>query len=148
MSRPTTVFMANGWYFDMPGLVTPRFQTLEGINRKTGTTDIVDGGDNIKYQFSDQIQEFGQITLARTRDGSVDDYTMDLLVTASLREGATYSGTLYKLNWRKRVFSIGFVGLMFIEDAHPTLETGSSEQYSQRFTAIVHEWLPPVPSLL
>ena len=62
MAKPTTVMMANGWYFDLPGLISPHFQTLEGINRKTGTTEIVDGGTNIKYQFSDQIIEFGQIT--------------------------------------------------------------------------------------
>jgi len=68
--KPTALYVVNGWYIELPGLVSPHFERLSGLSKKTGTVEIVDAGTNIKYKFNGQIIDFGTITLERTMDGS------------------------------------------------------------------------------
>lgn len=139
--KPTDQYVANGWYLDLPGLVSPHFETLEGLSRKTGTVDIVDAGTNIRFKFSDQIIDFGAITLTRTRDGSSDDTALNALVTASLRNGVKYAGALVYLHHGVEVFRIIFDGLLFNEDNLPSFDINSGEKFRTTYQATVDEWV-------
>lgn len=140
--RPTALFVVNGWYLELPGLVSPHFQTLSGLSKKTGRTEIVDAGTNIKFKFNDQIIDFGEITLARTMDGSSDDPVFRALVDASIHFGIKHAGVLIKRHHGVPVFSIAFDGLKFETYEHPEYDVNSGNQLSIRTLASVDIWTP------
>lgn len=139
--RPKGLHVVNGWYLELPGLVSPQFETLEGLSIKTGIVEIVDGGSNVKYKFNDQIVDFGQITLTRTSDGSSDDLVMHNLVLASIRQGITYPGALVKLNNGIEMYRIIFDGLGFKENNYPNLDINSGEKHRISYMATIQEWV-------
>lgn len=126
---------------ELPGLVSPHFETLEGLSLKTGIVDIVDAGTNIKYKFNDQIIDFGQITLSRTADGSSDDAAFEQLVQAGIRTGVTYVGALVKLHFGVEVYRIFMNGIGFKEFNWPTFDVNSGEKLRQSVVATVQEWV-------
>ena len=138
--KPTDLFVVNGWYLELPGLVSPHFETLEGLSKKTGKVEIVDAGTNIKYKFSSQIKDFGAITLTRAKDGTNDDIIMNGLVNASIELGVKYAGQLIKLHHGSEVFRIAFVGMLFDSNAHPSHNINGEEKYVQTFGASIDEW--------
>lgn len=139
--RPNTAYVVNGWYFELPGLISPHFETLSGLNKKTGTVEIVDGGTNVKYKFASQIIDFGQITLSRTRDGSIDDRALNLLVDSSIRIGSKFAGVLVKLHFGVEVFRIAFEGLRFAELNHPDYNTLGEDKLLMQYMATVDGWV-------
>lgn len=139
--KPNAAFVTNGWYFELPGLVSPHFEQISGISKKTGNVQIVDAGSNIKYNFSSQILDFGQISLSRTRDGSSDDRVMAGLVEASIATGAKFAGVMVKLHFGKEVYRIAFTGLKFMEENRPEYNTSSEEKELVQYTATVDTWI-------
>ncbi|MCE7766847.1 hypothetical protein GQL56_29930, partial [Pseudomonas putida] len=67
--RPNDLYVNNGWYLEIPGLVSPHFETLEGVQKAANKVSIVDAGSNKKYQFGTQIIDFGEMSLSRTYQG-------------------------------------------------------------------------------
>ena len=139
--KPKNVYVVNGWYLELPGLISPKFETLSGLSKKTGTVEVVDAGTNVKYKFSSQIIDFGQIGLTRAMDGSVDDNAMDALVNLCINSGQKFTGTLIKLHFGAPVFTIAFEGLRFSEDNWPDLNIEGEEKLIKTYVATVDTWL-------
>lgn len=139
--KPQGLYVVNGWYLELPGLVSPHFETLEGLSKKTGTVDIVDAGTNIRYKFNGQIIDFGQITLTRTMDGTIDDISMRTLVEASIRQGVKYAGALVKMHFGNEVYRILFDGLGFKEENYPTFDINAEEKQQISYVATVDSWI-------
>lgn len=139
--KPSAQYVVNGWYFMLPGLTSPHFETLAGLNKKTGSVSIVDGGSNITYKFSDQIKDFGQITLSRTKDGSLNDKALNVLADASMELGTKYAGVLVKEHFGREVYRIAFEGLCFIEHNRPDYQTSGTEKETIQYVATVDTWV-------
>lgn len=140
MIKPTDALVTNGWYFEIPGLVSPHFNSLAGIERKSGEVVVVDGTTNIMHKFSDQLKEFGDITLMRTKDGSVDDKTMKALADKCLNTGFRFDGQLVKNHNRQEAFRIVFLGARIKVEKHPDLKTDGKEKYDMTYTLSISEW--------
>tara|TARA_Y100000034_G_scaffold29728_1_gene36158 strand:+ start:33556 stop:33996 length:441 start_codon:yes stop_codon:yes gene_type:complete len=140
-TRPTDLYTNNHWYFEIPGLVSPHFHMLEGIEKKSGEVSIVDGSTNIKHKFSSQLMEFNDIVLTRAMDGSIDDESMKELVRLSLDYGQRFDGQLIKMHNHQEVFRILFLGLRIKNVAHPSLDTSAEERYDIKYTVSVSEWV-------
>lgn len=139
--RPSDLYTNNHWYFEIPGLVSPHFHTLEGIEQKSGEVFIVDGSTNIKHKFSSQLKEYSDINLTRAMDGSVDDLTMKALVQQCMNSGFRFDGSLVKMHSGQEVFRILFLGLRIKNVAHPSLKTDAEERYDIKYTCSVSEWV-------
>lgn len=139
--RPTDAYVNNGWYFEVPGLVSPQFQQLEGISKTSGEVVVVDGATNIKHKFSSQLKDFGDIVLTRPKDGSIDDTTMRVLEDQCLNTGFRFDGNLVKLHNGQEVFRILFLGMRIKKVEHPSLNTGGEDLYNMKYTCSVSEWV-------
>ena len=139
-SKPTDALTANHFEFEVPGLISPHFHKLEGISQKSGEVFIVDGSTNIKHKFSSQLKDFGDITLTRTLDGSVDDISMRLLVKQCMDNGFRFDGNLVKKHNGKEAFRILFLGLRIKEVQYPSLDTSSEERFDVKYVCSVSEW--------
>lgn len=140
-TRPSDLYTNNNWYFEMQGLVSPHFHTLEGISKTTGEITIVDGGTNITHKFSSQIKQFGDITLTRSKDGSVDDVAIAALRDLCMDTALRFDANLVKLHHGNEVFRIMFLGARIKEENHPTLSTDGEERYDVRYVLSVSEWV-------
>lgn len=138
--KPIDSFTAGHWYFEVPGLISPQFQGLEGISRETGEVMVVDGMTNLTHKFSSQIKKFGDITLTRPYDGGVDDASMNVLVKKCEDEGFRFDGSLVKMHNGKEVFRILFLGLRIKRVEHPNLQTESEERYDVKYVCSVSQW--------
>ena len=77
--KPQDVYVVNGWYLNIPvpGIMSDGlFETLEGMQKSSGTVDVVDAGTNRKYKFTDQLVDYGEMTLTRPYNGSAADRAM------------------------------------------------------------------------
>ena len=138
---PTDLLTDNGWYIDMQGLISPQFHSFEGLERKTGEVKIVDGATNITYKFSDQLKDFGEITLIRTKDGSVDDITMVALTDNCINNGFRFDFQLVKNHNGNPVFRILVLGARIKSEAHPSLKTDGTGKYDMKYMLSVTEWV-------
>lgn len=139
--KPTDALTANHYYFEVPGLISPHFHKLEGISLKSGEVFIVDGSTNVKHKFSSQLKDFGDITLTRTRDGSVDDKSMNVLVQKCINDGFRFDGNLVKMHNGQEAFRILFLGLRIKEVTLPSLDTSSEERFDTKYVCSVSEWV-------
>ena len=139
--KPTDALTANHFYFEVPGLISPHFHKLEGISQKSGEVFIVDGSTNIKHKFSSQLKDFGDITLTRTLDGSVDDVSMRALVQQCMNEGFRFDGNLVKMHNGQEAFRVLFLGLRIKEVQYPSLDTSSEERFDTKYVCSVSEWV-------
>ena len=140
MPRPDNLFATSHWTFEIPGTTFPNFQKLEGISKTSGEISIVDGVTNIKHKFSSQIKDFGEITLTRPYDGSVDDIFMQTLEKFSFDLGGRIDGNLVKYHNGQEVFRIMFFGMRMKEVTHPSLDTSAEERYDVMYKFSVSEW--------
>ena len=140
-TRPTDLLVNNHWYFEIPGLVSPKFHSLEGIEQNSGEVTIVDGYTNIEHKFSSQLKKFSDITLTRAKDGSVDDFSMRELFRACMNEGFRFDGNLVKMHNGREVFRIVMLGVRIKSVAHPSLNTAGEDKYDMKYTCSVSEWI-------
>lgn len=138
--RPTSLYSANNWYFEIPGMVSPDFHTLSGISRETGEISVVDGYTNITHKFSNQIKTFGDIILTRAYNGSIDDKFMATLNKLCEDTCFRFDGNLVKMHCGKEVFRILFLGMRIKGVKHPDLATDSTSRYDVQYTLSVSEW--------
>lgn len=137
---PTDLFVTNGWWIEMPGLVSPHFQTLDGSGSNSGTVDIVDAGTNIKFKFSSQVLDFQEMTISRTLDGSSDDAAIDVLYDQCVRQGFKFGCSLVKMHNGQEVFRIAFVGFRFVNKTMPSLDVNGEEKFLIQYTATCDYW--------
>lgn len=143
MPRPRTpqdLMVANGWWMEMPNLVSPHFETFSGLGLTTEDVSIVDGGSNLTYKFSNQLKNVPEVTLTRTMDNSSDDLALEALVNACMNEGFKFPATLVKTHNGREVFRLAFVGFKFTTYNFPDFDVNSGEKFTQNFTASIDSW--------
>ncbi len=140
--RPTDLYVVNGWSIEgIPGLVSPHFETLEGLSKSTQSVNIVDAGTNRRYKFPGQIMEFGDMSITRTLQGTTDDAVLENLVEVMMQTGLKLPACqAVKRHHGVIVFTVLFEGFRFTSKAHPAMDTGSEEKYRINYGATCDNW--------
>jgi hypothetical protein len=133
-TRPVDLYTTNHFYFEIPGLISPQFHTVEGIELESGDVTIVDGSTNIQHAFSSQLKRYNDIVLVRSYDGTVDDQAMRTLVNACINEGYSFDGALVKQHFGEEVFRVLFLGMRIKRVQYPTMQTDAEEKLDVRYT--------------
>lgn len=141
--KPQDVYVANGWYLNIPvpGIMADGlFETLEGMSKQSGVVEVVDAGTNKKYKFTDQLTDYGEMTLTRPYNGSAADRAMEVLVNTMIENGIKLPVTAVKMHQGKEVLTIIFEGFAFSAANYPTFDVGSSEKFMVSYTAHCDGW--------
>lgn len=123
----------------MPGLVSPRFETVDGLGISQEDVMIVDAGTNVNTKFSGQVTDFTELTLTRTEDGSADDGALDGIL-ASCLAGAKFNVQLVMTHFSVEVYRVMLEGFRFKSKSYPTLDINGSEKLTVNWTATVDLW--------
>lgn len=141
--KPQDVYVVNGWYLNIPvaGIMSDGlFETLEGMQKSSGTVEVVDAGTNRKYKFTDQLVDYGEMTLTRPYNGSAADRAMEILVNTMIENGIKLPVTAVKMHQGKEVMTIVFEGFAFNAANYPTFDTGGSDKFTVSYTAHCDGW--------
>lgn len=141
--KPQDVYVVNGWYLNIPvaGIMSDGlFETLEGMQKSSGTVEVVDAGTNRKYKFTDQLVDYGEMTLTRPYNGSAADRAMEMLVNTMIENGIKLPVTAVKMHQGKEVMTIVFEGFAFNAANYPTFDTGGSDKFTVSYTAHCDGW--------
>ncbi len=141
--KPQDVYVVNGWYLNIPvpGIMSDGlFETLEGMQKSSGTVEVVDAGTNRKYKFTDQLVDYGEMTLTRPYNGSTADRAMEVLVNTMIDNGLKLPVTAVKMHQGKEVMTIAFEGFAFSAANYPTFDVGGSDKFTVSYTAHCDGW--------
>lgn len=141
-NRPTDLYVTNGWYFEgIPGLVSPHFETLEGVQKMSNSVEIVDAGSNRKYKFPTQILDFGDMTLTRTLQGTPDDAILEATAEAMIQQGVKINCYAVKLHHLVEVFRIAFEGFRIVSMNYPNFDVNGEEKFLVSFACTCDNWV-------
>lgn len=141
--KPQDVYVVNGWYLNIPvpGIMSDgMFETLEGMSKSSGTVEVVDAGTNRKYKFTDQLTDYGEMTLTRPYNGSAADRAMEVLVNTMIENGIKVPVTAVKMHQGQEVLTIIFEGFAFSAANYPTFDVGGSDKFTVSYTAHCDGW--------
>ena len=141
--KPQDVYVVNGWYLNIPvpGIMSDGlFETLEGMQKTAGTVEVVDAGTNRKYKFTDQLVDYGEMTLTRPYNGSAADRAMEVLVNTMINNGLKLPVTAVKMHQGKEVMTIAFEGFAISAASYPTFDVGGSDKFTVSYTAHCDGW--------
>ena len=141
--KPQDVYVANGWYLNIPvpGIMSDAiFETLEGMQKQSGTVETVDAGTNRKYKFTTQLTDFGEMTLTRSYQGNVTDRALEILVNQMIENGLKLPVQAVKMHNGKEVFTIVFEGFRFLSANYPTFDISSEEKFTVSYGATCDGW--------
>ena len=141
--KPQDVYVANGWYLNIPvpGIMSDAiFETLEGMQKQSGTVETVDAGTNRKYKFSTQMTDYGEMTLTRSYQGNATDRAMEILVNQMIENGLKLPVQAVKMHNGKEVFTIIFEGFRFLSANYPTFDIASEEKFTVSYGATCDGW--------
>ena len=141
--KPQDVYVTNGWYLNIPvpGIMADGlFETLEGMSQSSGVVEVVDAGTNRKYKFTDQLTDYGEMTLTRPYNGSTADRAMEVLVTTMIENGIKVPVSAVKMHQGKEVFTILFEGFSFSAANYPTFDVAGTEKFIVSYTAHCDGW--------
>jgi hypothetical protein len=141
--KPQDVYVANGWYLNIPvpGIMSDAiFETLEGMQKQSGTVETVDAGTNRKYKFSTQLTDYGEMTLTRSYQGNVTDRALEILVNQMIENGLKLPVQAVKMHNGKEVFTIVFEGFRFLSANYPTFDIASEEKFTVSYGATCDGW--------
>lgn len=139
-TKPTDLYVTNGWYLELPGVVSPHFLTLSGLQTQSNSVEIVDAGTNIKYRFPSQILDYGELTLTRAYDGSSDDAAIEGLVEECLQRGLKMDITAVKLHNKREAFRLAIIGFRFTNRTMPTFDIVGEDRFEISYTATNDYW--------
>src|SRR5438045_4091980 len=91
---PTGAIGINGFTVEVPGIPNIHVDEVEGLEKKMGLIEVVDGGSNVKTWFTDHVVEHSEITLSRIRDGSPADALFAKLFDAAQESGGKIGFTI------------------------------------------------------
>lgn len=131
--RPTDLYVTNGWYLELPGLVSPHFETLEGVQQTANSVEIVDAGSNRKYKFGTQIIDHGEMTLTRTLQGTPDDVVLDATVAAMIQLGLKVNVVAIKLHHLVEAFRLIFEGFRITGVTYPSFDVNGEEKFMMSY---------------
>jgi hypothetical protein len=141
--KPQDVYVANGWYLNIPvpGIMSDAiFETLEGMQKQSGTVETVDAGTNRKYKFSTQLTDYGEMTLTRSYQGNATDRALEILVNQMIENGLKLPVQAVKMHNGKEVFTIVFEGFRFLSANYPTFDIASEEKFTVSYGATCDGW--------
>lgn len=141
--KPQDVYVVNGWYLNIPvpGIMSDAiFETLEGMQKQSGTVETVDAGTNRKYKFSTQLTDYGEMTLTRSYQGNVTDRALEILVNQMIENGLKLPVQAVKMHNGKEVFTIVFEGFRFLSANYPTFDISSEEKFTVSYGATCDGW--------
>lgn len=141
--KPQDIYVTNGWYLNIPvpGIMADGlFETLEGMSKSSGVVEVVDAGTNRKYKFTDQLTDYGEMTLTRPYNGSTADRAMEALVTTMIENGIKVPVSAVKMHQGKEVFTILFEGFSFSAANYPTFDVAGTEKFIVSYTAHCDGW--------
>ena len=141
--KPQYVYVANGWYLNIPvpGIMSDAiFETLEGMQKQSGTVETVDAGTNRKYKFSTQLTDYGEMTLTRSYQGNATDRALEVLVNQMIENGLKLPVQAVKMHNGKEVFTIVFEGFRFLSANYPTFDIASEEKFTVSYGATCDGW--------
>lgn len=141
--KPQDIYVVNGWYLNIPvpGIMTDGlFETLEGMQKSSGVVEVVDAGTNRKYKFTDQLVDYGEMTLTRPYNGSAADRAMEVLVNTMIESGLKLPVTAVKMHNGKEVLTIIFEGFAINSANYPTLDVNGSEKFMVSYSAHCDGW--------
>ena len=141
--KPQDIYVANGWYLNIPvpGIMSDAiFETLEGMQKQSGTVETVDAGTNRKYKFSTQLTDYGEMTLTRSYQGNVTDHALEILVNQMIENGLKLPVQAVKMHNGKEVFTIVFEGFRFLSANYPTFDISSEEKFTVSYGATCDGW--------
>ena len=141
--KPQEVYVANGWYLNIPvpGIMSDAiFETLEGMQKQSGTVETVDAGTNRKYKFSTQLTDYGEMTLTRSYQGNATDRALEVLVNQMIENGLKLPVQAVKMHNGKEVFTIVFEGFRFLSANYPTFDIASEEKFTVSYGATCDGW--------
>lgn len=141
--KPQDIYVANGWYLNIPvpGIMSDAiFETLEGMQKQSGTVETVDAGTNRKYKFSTQLTDYGEMTLTRSYQGNVTDRALEILVNQMIENGLKLPVQAVKMHNGKEVFTIVFEGFRFLSANYPTFDIASEEKFTVSYGATCDGW--------
>lgn len=141
--KPQDIYVTNGWYLNIPvpGIMADGlFETLEGMGKSSGVVEVVDAGTNRKYKFTDQLTDYGEMTLTRPYNGSTADRAMEVLVTTMIENGIKVPVSAVKMHQGKEVFTILFEGFSFSAANYPTFDVAGTEKFTVSYTAHCDGW--------
>lgn len=141
--KPQDVYVANGWYLNIPvpGIMSDAiFETLEGMQKQSGTVETVDAGTNRKYKFSTQLTDYGEMTLTRSYQGNATDRALETLVNQMIENGLKLPVQAVKMHNGKEVFTIVFEGFRFLSANYPTFDISSEEKFTVSYGATCDGW--------
>lgn len=139
--RPTDLFVTNGWYIDLPGLVSPHFETLEGLQKVSNSVEIVDAGTNRKYKFPTQILDHGEMTLTRTEQGTPDDLVLKTLADSMISQGIKVNATVYKLHHQQIQFTVLLEGFRIAGYTYPSFDVNGEDKFIISYTCTCDGWV-------
>jgi hypothetical protein len=143
MAKPTRVkdlYVQNGWYLEFPGLISPHFETLEGLARTSNSVEIVDGGTNKKHKFGSQILDFSDMTLTRTMQGTVEDKTLHAIADDMILRGLRLPVIAVKLHHQQEVFRILFEEFKINSQNLPNFDVNSEDKFTISYSASCSDW--------
>lgn len=141
--KPQDVYVTNGWYLNIPvpGINTDGlFETLSGMQKTSGIVERVDAGTNKKIKFTDQLTDYGEMTLTRPYDGSAADRAMETLVNAMIDNGLKLPVTATKLHQGREVFTIIFEGFGISAANYPDFDVAGTDKFTVSYTAHCDGW--------
>lgn len=141
--KPQDIYVANGWYLNIPvpGIMSDAiFETLEGMQKQSGTVETVDAGTNRKYKFSTQLTDYGEMTLTRSYQGNATDRALEVLVNQMIENGLKLPVQAVKMHNGKEVFTIAFEGFRFLSANYPTFDIASEEKFTVSYGATCDGW--------
>ena len=141
--KPQDIYVTNGWYLNIPVPVIMAdglFETLEGMSKSSGVVEVVDAGTNRKYKFTDQLTDYGEMTLTRPYNGSTADRAMEALVTTMIENGIKVPVSAVKMHQGKEVYTILFEGFSFSAANYPTFDVAGTEKSTVSYTAHCDGW--------
>lgn len=141
--KPQDLYVVNGWYLTIPvaGIMSDGiFETLEGMQVQSGSVEIVDAGTNKKYRFSDQITDYGEMTLTRTYQGNAADRALEVLVRTMIDNGLKLPVTAVKMHNGQEVFTVVFEGFRFNSTTFPTWDVNGTDKFTVSYGATCDGW--------
>jgi hypothetical protein len=141
--KPQDLYVVNGWYLEIPvpGIGSDGiFETLEGMQKQSGSVEIVDAGSNRKFRFGDQLTDFGEMTLTRTYQGNVTDRALEVLVNTCIENGLKLPVRAVKMHQGREVLTIAFEGFRFQSVTYPTFDVNSAEKFLVSYSASCDGW--------
>lgn len=139
-TRPKDLYVQNGWYLEFPGLISPHFETLEGLGRTSNTVQIVDGGTNKIHKFGTQIIDFTDMTLTRSFQGTPEDKLLYGIADDMILRGLRLPVMAVKLHHQQEVFRILFQDFKFNAQNFPNFDVNSEEKFSVSYAASCSDW--------